>query len=67
MIGSTDARLMVDRFSSEVYPSLGYRVDEVLGTSFLGLIVPEDVADAFTALAQTSKHMERSGTAGRCP
>jgi hypothetical protein len=58
VIGSTDARLMVDRFSSEVYPSLGYRVDEVLGTSFLGLIVPEDIAEVLTALAQTSKRME---------
>ena len=58
VIGSTDARLIVDRVSNEVYPSLGYRVDEVIGTSFLALIVPEDIADVLTALAQTSKHKE---------
>jgi DNA-binding CsgD family transcriptional regulator len=58
VIGSTDARLMVDRVSSEVSASLGYRVDEVLGTSFLALIVPEDIADVLTALAQTSKNKE---------
>lgn len=58
VIGSTDARLIVDRVGSEVSASLGYRVDEVVGTSFLALIVPEDIADVLTALAQTSKHKE---------
>jgi DNA-binding CsgD family transcriptional regulator len=58
VIGFTDARLMVERVSSEVYPCLGYRVDEVIGTSFLALVVPEDIADVLTALAQTSKHKE---------
>jgi DNA-binding CsgD family transcriptional regulator len=58
VIGSTDARLMVDRVSKEVYPSLGYRADEVIGISFLALIVPEDIPDVLTALAQTSKHKE---------
>jgi DNA-binding CsgD family transcriptional regulator len=58
VIGSTDARLVVDRVSTEVSASLGYRVDEVVGTSFLALIVPEDIADVLTALAQTSKHKE---------
>jgi DNA-binding CsgD family transcriptional regulator len=58
VIGSTDARLMVDRISSEVTDSLGYRADEIIGTSFLGLIVSEDVADVLLALAETSKHRE---------
>jgi DNA-binding CsgD family transcriptional regulator len=58
LIGSTDARLMVDRVSSEVFESLGYRVREIIGTSFLALIVPEDIADVLLALAQTSKHKE---------
>jgi DNA-binding CsgD family transcriptional regulator/PAS domain-containing protein len=58
VIGSTDARLVVDRVSNEVSASLGYRVDEVVGISFLALIVPEDIADVLTALAQTSKHKE---------
>jgi DNA-binding CsgD family transcriptional regulator len=58
LIGSTDARLMVDRVSSEVFDSLGYRAREIIGTSFLALIVPEDVADVLLALAQTSKHKE---------
>jgi DNA-binding CsgD family transcriptional regulator len=49
---------MVDRVSSEIYPSLGYRAEEVIGTSFLALVVPEDIADVLTALAQTSKHRE---------
>jgi DNA-binding CsgD family transcriptional regulator len=58
VIGSTDARLMVDRVSSEVYESLGHVVDEVIGTSFLSLIVPEDIAEVLSALAQTSRHEE---------
>jgi DNA-binding CsgD family transcriptional regulator len=58
VIGSTDARLMVDRVSSEVFESLGYRAQEIIGTSFLTLIVPEDIADVLLALAQTSKHKE---------
>jgi DNA-binding CsgD family transcriptional regulator len=58
LIGSTDARLMVDRVSSEVFESLGYRAREIIGTSFLALIVPEDIADVLLALAQTSKHKE---------
>lgn len=58
MIGSTDARLIIDRVSSEVYQSLGYRVEEVIGISFLALMVPEDIAGVLTALAQTSTHKE---------
>jgi DNA-binding CsgD family transcriptional regulator/PAS domain-containing protein len=58
MVGSTDARLMIDRVSSEVYESLGYPSEEIIGTSFLALIVPEDVAEVLSALAQTSKHKE---------
>jgi DNA-binding CsgD family transcriptional regulator len=58
VIGSTDARLMVDRVSSEVFESLGYRAHEIIGTSFLTLIAPEDIADVLSALAQTSKHKE---------
>lgn len=58
VIGSTDARLMVDRVSSDVFESLGYRAQEIIGTSFLALIVPEDIADVLLALAQTSKHRE---------
>jgi DNA-binding CsgD family transcriptional regulator len=58
VIGSTDARLMVDRVSSEAFESLGYRAQEIIGTSFLALIVPDDIADVLLALAQTSKHKE---------
>jgi DNA-binding CsgD family transcriptional regulator len=58
VIGSTDARLMVDRVSSEVFESLGYRTQEIIGTSFLALIVPENIANVLLALAQTSKHKE---------
>jgi DNA-binding CsgD family transcriptional regulator len=58
VIGSTDARLMVDRISSEVFETLGYRADELIGTSFLASIVPEDIADVLSALARTSKHRE---------
>lgn len=58
VIGSTDARLMVDRVSSEVYESLGFRVEEVIGTSFLALVAPEYIAEVLTALAQTSTHKE---------
>ena len=58
VIGSTDATLMVDRVSSDVFESLGYRAQEIIGTSFLALIVPEDIADVLLALAQTSKHKE---------
>ena len=58
VIGSTDARLMVDRVSSELFESLGYRAQEIIGTSFLALIVPEDIADVLLALAETSKHKE---------
>ena len=58
VIGSTDAHLMVDRVSSELFESLGYRGQEVIGTSFLALIGPDDVADVLLALAQTAKHRE---------
>lgn len=58
VIGSTDARLMVDRLSSEVYESLGHSVEKIIGTSFLSLIVPENIAEVLLALAQTSKHDE---------
>jgi DNA-binding CsgD family transcriptional regulator/PAS domain-containing protein len=58
VIGSTDARLMVDRVNSEVSESLGYRAEEVIGNSFLALMVQEDVAGVLLALAQTSEHKE---------
>lgn len=58
VIGSTDARLMVDRVSSEVGESLGRRVEEIIGSSFLALIAAEDIAEVLVALAQTSKHDE---------
>jgi DNA-binding CsgD family transcriptional regulator len=58
VIGSTDAELKVDRVSSEVYESLGHFAEEVIGTSFLSLIVPQDVSDVLLALAKTSKHKE---------
>ena len=58
VIGSTDARLMVDRVSSEVFAALGYRTQEIIGSSFLALIVPEDIADVLLSLAQTSGHKE---------
>jgi len=58
VIGSTDAQLLVDRVNSEVYGSLGYRVEEIIGTSLLALIVPESTADVLSALAQMSQHKE---------
>jgi len=58
VIGSTDAQLMVDRVSSEVYESLGHFAEQIIGTSFLSLIGREDIAQVLSALAQTSKHTE---------
>ncbi|MCW2524968.1 MAG: Response regulator containing a CheY-like receiver domain and an DNA-binding domain [Frankiales bacterium] len=58
VIGSTDSRLVIDRVSSEVFESLGYRPREITGTSFLALVVSEDVAEVLSALAQTSEHSE---------
>lgn len=56
VIGSADARLMVDRVSAEVYESLGYRPEEIAGTSLLALIAEKDVAMVLAALAQTTQH-----------
>jgi hypothetical protein len=58
VMGSTDANLMVDRVSCEVYESLGYRPEEIIGTSLLALVVLEDVDAVLSALAKTSKHKE---------
>jgi len=58
VIGSTDAQLMIDRVSSEVYASLGHLVEEIIGTSFLSLFVQQDIAEVLLALAQTSKNVE---------
>jgi DNA-binding CsgD family transcriptional regulator len=58
VIGSTDARLIVDRVSSEVFESFGYRAEEIIGTSFLALIMPDNIGDVLSALAQTSEHKE---------
>jgi DNA-binding CsgD family transcriptional regulator len=58
VIGSTDARLIIDRVSSEVFESLGHRAQEIIGTSILALITQDDIADVLSALAQTSKHKE---------
>jgi len=58
VIGSTDAQLMVDRVNSEVYGSLGYRSEEIIGTSLLALVVPEGTADVLSALAHMSQHKE---------
>lgn len=57
-MGSTDANLMVDRVSCEVYDSLGYRPEEIIGTSLLALVALEDVDAVLSALAKTSKHKE---------
>jgi DNA-binding CsgD family transcriptional regulator len=58
VIGSTDARLVVDRVSAEVYGSLGYRAEEVIGTSLLEFVVPEGIADVLSALAHMAQHKE---------
>jgi len=58
VIGSTDAQLMVDRVNAEVYGSLGYRSEEIIGTSLLALVVPEGTADVLSALAHMSQHKE---------
>ena len=58
VIGSTDARLMVDRISAEVFDAFGYRAEELIGTSFLASIAAEDVPDVLLALAQTSRNRE---------
>jgi len=58
VMGSTDANLMVDRVSCEVYESLGYRPEEIIGTSLLALVVLEDVDAVLLALAKTSKYKE---------
>jgi DNA-binding CsgD family transcriptional regulator len=58
VIGSTDAQLVVDRVSTEVYESLGHFVEDVVGTSFLSLIVQQDIPEVLSALARASKHDE---------
>jgi len=58
VIGSTDARLVVDRVSSEVYGSFGYRSEEIIGTSFLEFVVSDDIADVLLALARMSQRKE---------
>lgn len=58
VIGSTDARLMIDRVSSEVLHTLGYQVAQLIGTSILALVAPEDVPKLLGALAETSQNNE---------
>jgi DNA-binding CsgD family transcriptional regulator len=58
VVGSTDAQLMVNRVSSEIYASLGHFVEEIIGTSFLSLFGRKDVAEVLSALANTSRHDE---------
>jgi DNA-binding CsgD family transcriptional regulator len=58
VIGSTDARLMIDRISGEIPEFLGRFVEEIIGSSFLSLIVPDDIAEVLLALAQTSRQDE---------
>lgn len=58
VVGSTDAQLMVNRVSSEIYASLGRFVEEIVGTSFLSLFVRNDIAEVLSALANTSRRHE---------
>ncbi|MDQ1692049.1 MAG: hypothetical protein QOD87_2157 [Pseudonocardiales bacterium] len=53
-VGSTDARLIIDRISTDVERALGYRPQDVIGTSLLAMLDPRDVATILTALAQTA-------------
>jgi DNA-binding CsgD family transcriptional regulator/PAS domain-containing protein len=54
VVGSTDARLIIDGISSDVDCALGYRPQDVIGTSLLAMLDPGDVAAILTALAQTA-------------
>jgi DNA-binding CsgD family transcriptional regulator/PAS domain-containing protein len=58
VIGSTDARLMIDRVSSEITEAFGYSANQLLGTSLLAMMAPPDIPEVLSALAQTSKHRE---------
>lgn len=58
VLGSTDARLMVDRISGEVFQACGWRPDEIIGTSLLSLIAPASVPGILSALAETSTNEE---------
>lgn len=58
VIGSADRRLVIDRISAEVQGSLGYAVEDVIGTSLLAWFVPDDIADVLSAVASTSRHRE---------
>jgi DNA-binding CsgD family transcriptional regulator len=54
VIGSTDARLIIDRISSEARQTLGYRPEDIVGSSLLTLVDTLDVAGVLWALAQSS-------------
>lgn len=58
VIGSADARLMVDRINGEVFKATGWRADEIVGTSLLSFVAPASVAAVLTALAETSTQQE---------
>jgi DNA-binding CsgD family transcriptional regulator len=58
VIGSTDARLIIDRISSEVHESLGFLPTDVIGVSLLTLMAPEDLAEVLSALARLTTEKE---------
>ncbi|WP_375480215.1 LuxR C-terminal-related transcriptional regulator [uncultured Jatrophihabitans sp.] len=58
VIGSTDAALLIDRISSDVFDSFGYRPQEIIGSSFLALVAPEDLPDVLSALGGAARHKE---------
>jgi DNA-binding CsgD family transcriptional regulator len=58
VVGSTDARLIVNRVSRDIDGVLGLRTEEIIGTSLLTLVVPADVAGVLSALAAMSQRKE---------
>jgi DNA-binding CsgD family transcriptional regulator len=51
-VGTTNARLYIDRISADVEDLLGYPPGEAIGRSLLDLVVEEDAAALLGALAQ---------------
>jgi DNA-binding CsgD family transcriptional regulator len=58
VIGSTDARLIIDRISPGVQDCLGFPPENVIGMSLLTLVVPTDTAEVLSAMAQLPKEKE---------
>jgi DNA-binding CsgD family transcriptional regulator len=54
VVGSIDARLLIERISSDAEDLFNLPVTELLGRSLLGLIAKDDVPNCLTALSEAS-------------